>query len=226
MIARRLARVVLSLSLLAAAACASRPPARAFAPAAPADAADAERALDEAVRRADALPASRLLYDAKIGSRGSPTVPGTLAVTYDGRALRRASLTGPFGARVAEYDAGTVTGEDRTALVVDPAALRAVLAGAWPGKPASIRGCDGNDCLAEYDGRVRASAVVDRAAARLVSLTIEGDSGRLDVDYSGKADPWPEKIAARDERSGRSLKLSLVAVEPAATATPAPEPPR
>ena len=45
--------------------------------------------------------------------KGAPSVPGTLAVTYDGTTVRRASLTGPFGSRVAEYDSGRVTGEDQ-----------------------------------------------------------------------------------------------------------------
>ncbi len=50
----------------------------------------------------------------------APSVPGTLAVSYDGKAVTLASLTGPFGSRVAEYRDGAVTGEDRKALVVDP----------------------------------------------------------------------------------------------------------
>ena len=151
-----------------------------------------------------------------------PAVPGTLAVTYDGREIARASLTGPFGKRVAEYNAGSVTGEDRQAFVVDPEALRAVLSGAWPGEPASIEGCDGDECLVVWPpaagtkggGRVAVSGVVDRRAARFRSLTLEGERGTLAVTYEGENDPWPSRIDASEERSSRGLKLTLAAREP------------
>jgi hypothetical protein len=158
-----------------------------------------------------------------------PAVPGTLAVTYDGQQVARASLTGPFGKRVAEYDAGSVTGEDRQALVVDPGALRAVLSGAWPGSPSSVEGCDGDDCLVAWTpvqgGRVGVSAVVDRRVRRLRSLVLDGDRGRLVVDYDGEADPWPRRIAAVEERSGRGLKLVLVGMEAAGAPAPATDAP-
>ena len=159
-----------------------------------------------------------------------PAVPGTLAVTYDGREVARASLTGPFGKRVADYNAGSVTGEDRKAFVVDPEALRAVLSGVWPGEPASIEGCDGDECLvvwpspgsAKAGGRVEVSGVVDRRAARFRSLTLEGDRGTLAVTYEGEIEPWPSRIDASEERSGRGLKLSLAAREPGEAAPASP----
>jgi hypothetical protein len=179
--------------------------------------------------RAASLAASRLLYDARMSPGKGPSVPGTLAVTYDGRDVARASLTGPFGKRVAEYDAGSVTGEDRQALVVDPGAMRAVLSGAWPGLPSTVEGCDGDDCLVVWtlfnegfhDSRVGVSGVVDRRAGRLRSLVLEGDRGRLVVTYEGEADPWPRRVAAREEKSGRGLKLELVAQESAGAPAPA-----
>jgi len=206
--------VLVSLALLSG--CAGRVAARHFVPAGPDDARETIEALAAAERRAADLPASRLLYDAKMGGRGGPAVPGTLAVTYDGTSVRRASLTGPFGSRVAEYDSGKITGEDRRALVLDPASLKAVLAGAWPGEPASIDGCDEADCLAVWNSPFRVTATVDRRQQRLDELAIAADGGRLTVTYGGAADPWPRRISAREETSGRSLNLSLVAVEPAA----------
>ena len=74
-----------------------------------------------------------------MGSSGLPAAPGTLAVTYDGGRVVSASLTGPFGSHVADYDDGTVTGEDRKAFMVDPEALRSVLAGAWARSPRPVR---------------------------------------------------------------------------------------
>ncbi len=217
MIPRPLAAFAVLVPLFVLSGCASRAAARHFAPALASEARETIEALAAAERRAADLPASRLLYDAKMAGGSGPAVPGTLAVTYDGTAVRRASLTGPFGARVAEYDAGKVTGQDRGALVVDPASMRAVLAGAWPGEPASIDGCDGADCLAVWNSPVRVTATVDRNARRLDALDIVGDGGRLTVTYEGDVDPWPRRITAREEKSGRSLRLSLVAVEPAAS---------
>ena len=57
--------------------------------------------------------------------------------------------------------------------------------------------------------------MLDLTENRLRSIRITGTAGRLDVSYSGSFSPWPEKIAVRDAKSGRSLALSLLAVEPA-----------
>jgi hypothetical protein len=204
------------------AACASRRAARHFPPPTEAQKQEALAAVAAAQERAASLMASRLLYDARMSPGKGPAVPGTLAVIYDGRDVTRASLTGPFGKRVAEYDAGSVTGEERQALVVEPGALRAVLSGAWPGVPSSVEGCGEGECLVVWTpapgGRVAVSGVVDQRAARLRSLLLEGDRGTLSVTYDGEADPWPGRIGAVEERSGRSLKLHLVAREPGETA--------
>ena len=145
---------------------------RSFAPAGPDDVREALSAWTAARQRADSLPPSRLLYDARMGTSGLPSVPGTLAVTYGGDRIRSASLTGPFGSRIAEYregerkDAGTITGEDRKAFVVDPEALRSVLAGVWRGDSDALRvaGRDGADCLLTWSGAAnayRAEGVLD-----------------------------------------------------------------
>lgn len=182
----------------------------------PADETASREALDawDRIRaRVSELPSSRLLYDAKIGKGAVAAVPGTLAVTYTDGQVRRASLTGPFGSRIAEFAEGSLTGEDRQAFMVDPEALRSVLAGTWPGAPSSVEGCDGEACLLVWDGTPRVSAVVDRVARETRSLSLEGQGGRLVARYSGAAAPWPERIGITEERSERTLALKLVAVE-------------
>lgn len=149
-----------------------------------------------------------------MGSSGLPSVPGTLAVTYDGRRIVTASLTGPFGAHIADYREGAVTGQDKRAFVVDPDALRAVLAGVWTGAPSAVAGRDGNDCLLTWDGAHRVEAVLDVREQRLGALILSGNGGSLRVSYSGRIDPWPERIALKDRRTGRSLSLELLAIEP------------
>jgi hypothetical protein len=213
-------RALVRLALLAVvpplAACATGGAVLRFSPASETDARAALEAWGAIRQRAAGLPSSRLLYDAKMGSGSVAAVPGTLAVTYTDGQVRRASLTGPFGSRIAEYADGTVTGEDRKALVVDPEALRSVLAGTWPGPPSGVAGCNADACLLVWDGPPRVGAIVDRAGRRTRSLSVEDEDGKLVATYSGAASPWPERIGLREERSARSLALKLVAVEPQA----------
>lgn len=219
-------------------ACAGGGALRRFGPAGPEDVREALAAWTSAQQRADSLPPSRLLYDARMGTSGLPSVPGTLAVTYGDDRVRAASLTGPFGSRVAEYregegnhqGVGVITGEDRKAFVVDPDALRSVLAGVWRGaadSPApTVAGRDGADCLLTWSGggvAYRAEAVLDLSSQRLRSLALSGAGGRLSIAYAGEFRPWPQRIALKEESSGRSLSLSLIATEPL-NASPAPGP--
>ncbi len=194
-------------------ACAARTAAPHFVAASPGQVRAALTAWAAAADRAASLPPSRLLYDARMAS-GVASLPGTLAVTYDGRLIQRASLTGPFGSKIAEYVSGTFTGEDRRALVADPEALRSVLAGTWPGVPSGVAGCDGAECLLVWNGATSVEGVVDVDASQVLSLVIAGQSGRLAVVYDGAANPWPERITLREERSARSLSLRLAAIEP------------
>jgi hypothetical protein len=211
------------LSLLSS--CSGGGAVRRFGPAGPEDVREALSAWTSARQRADSLPPSRLLYDARMGTSGLPSVPGTLAVTYGGDRVRAASLTGPFGSRVAEYGSGVITGEDRKAFVVDPEALRSVLAGVWRGDPETVAGRDGADCLLTWSGAAnayRAEAVLDLQAQRLRSLALSGGGGRLSVTYAGEFRPWPERIALKEDASGRSLSLSLIATEPLSETPPTP----
>ncbi len=87
-----------------------------------------------------------------------------------------ASLTGPFGSRIAEYRDGRLTGQDRKAFVVDPEALRSVLAGVWNGgSPAGRRPRRRGHCLLAFDGGdARVVAVLDVASRSLVSMDVSG----------------------------------------------------
>ena len=207
-------------SILLLGACAGASTRRYFDPAGPEDVREALTAWTAVQERAASLPPSRLLYDARMGTSGLPSVPGTLAVTYDGERIRSASLTGPFGSRIADYGDGVITGEDRKAFVVDPEALRSVLAGAWIGSPASVAGRTGNDALLVWHDASHTQAVLDLHERRLRSLSLSGSGGTLTVSYAGQIEPWPERIALKEDRSGRGLSLSLIATEPL-TAVPA-----
>jgi hypothetical protein len=219
---RSLRLALLGVLFCTLAACATSRSQRRFNPATPEQQSQALSAWSAARERAESLPASRLLYDAKMSSGGVPSVPGTLAVSYDGKAVTLASLTGPFGSRVAEYRDGSVTGEDKKALVVDPDVLRSVLAGAPNGSLVSVEGCDSGECLVSWSaGAGRGAAVVGVADSAVKSMNLSGSAGHLVVDYSGEAAPWPPRITVQDETSGRSLSLKLVAVEPAVAAASA-----
>jgi hypothetical protein len=198
--------------------CATVPAARRFRPVTAEDAATALAAWGRLRDRAAALPAAHLLYDAKLESGGLARVPGTLAVSYDGTDIRTATLTGPFGKRLAEYRDGVVRGEDRRAFVIEPEVLRAVLAGSWNGAAPSVEGRDEDDYLLTWGGTAHVVAVLDAATQSLRSLDLESETGHLEVTYGGTADPWPARITMRDEGSGRSLVLKLLAVERTAAA--------
>jgi hypothetical protein len=211
----RLRRLAAALPFAVLVACATTRPARRFAPASEAEAREALVAWQASLERAASLPASRLLYDARISKGGAPPVPGTLAVTYDGRAVVTASLTGPFGSRIAEYRDGRVSGEDRAALLVQPEAMRAVLAGgAWSGVTPSVEGVDAGQARLAFQAEgARVRVVLDLATKNPVSLEVQGPDGHLFVEYAGAADPWPARVDAREETTHRRAVLKLLAVE-------------
>jgi len=216
----RLRLLAAALSSTVLAACATPRPARRFVPATDVEAREAIAAWQASLERAASLPASRLLYDARLSKGGAPPVPGTLAVTYDGRAVVTASLTGPFGSRIAEYRDGRVSGEDRAALLIQPEAMRAVLAGgAWSGVAPAIEGVDAGQARLAFDVEgARVRVVLDLATRNPVSLEIAGPDGRLLVDYAGAADPWPPRVDAQEEKTHRRVALKLLAVEKAGNA--------
>jgi hypothetical protein len=206
----------LGLTVALAACATAPPPASTLPPPGPDETRLALAAWDAARARASSLPASRLLYDAKMASGAAPGVPGPLAVTYDGTAVVAASLTGPFGSHVAEYRNGELTGQDRKAFVVEPAALTSILAGDWRSASApSVEGFGGGRALlALRGGEERVRVLLDVAGTRVASLDVEGASGRLSVTYEGEISPWPARLHLADLSAKRSLSLKLVAVEP------------
>jgi hypothetical protein len=196
-------------------ACASRAPA--FGPS---GLDESRRALDAwatALERADSLGPARLLYDAKM-SEGLVKVPGTLAVEARPGYLE-ATLTGPFGSPIARYASGVLAAKGARPIPLEPEELRAVLAGVWRA-PARVEGARAGESLLRFTGRDPVEAVLDVGRARLQTLKIERPEAELVATYSGRLDPWPERITIEDRRSGKMLQLILVAKEPASAPAP------
>ncbi|HEV8232433.1 MAG TPA: hypothetical protein VGQ75_08790 [Thermoanaerobaculia bacterium] len=181
----------------------------------PAGAEDSRRALDaweQAIERADSLGPVRLLYDARM-SEGLVKIPGTLAVQAQPGYLE-ATLTGPFGSPVARYSSGVLEARGAKPIPLDAEELRAVLAGVWR-SPARIEGARPGQSLLRFTGRDEVEGVLDIADARLESLTIARPEAELVATFSGRLDPWPERITIEDRRTGKRLQLTLVAKESA-----------
>jgi hypothetical protein len=212
---RRLRFVVLVALLVATASCASRPPA--FGPAGIDDSRRALEAWTAALERADSLGPARLLYDAKM-SEGFVKVPGTLAVEARPDRLE-ATLTGPFGSPIARYASGILEAKGAPPFPLEPEELRAVLAGVWR-TPARVEGARAGESLLRFTGRDPVEAVLDVGQARLETLKIERPEAELVATYSGRLDPWPERITIQDRRTGKMLQLTLVAREPASATAP------
>jgi hypothetical protein len=209
---RRLGLVGLLALLGAGYSCASRPPA--FGPS---GAEESQRALDAwetALQRADSLGPAKILYDAKM-SEGLVKIPGTLAVEARPDRLE-ATLTGPFGSPVARYASGVLQAKGARPIPLDAEELRAVLAGVWR-SPARVEGARGTESLLKFEGRDKVQAVLDVASTRVQTLTIDRPEAELVATYSGRLDPWPEKITIEDRRSGKVLQLTMVAKEPVDT---------
>ena len=194
-----------------AAGCAARGPRR-FPAAGAEEARQALLAWSEAVSRGASLSPSRLLYDARFG-QGLFQSSGTLAVVERGDSLS-ATLTGPFGAVVARYGGGVVEAQGAAPLPLDGGTLRAILAGVWMGGTPRVAGCDAGDCLLRWEETEPVEAVLQVAAARLRTLRLARHEGEILAAYSGAFAPWPERIEAEELRSGRKLRLHLLAREP------------
>jgi hypothetical protein len=216
---RRTRLLLLLVSTLAAPtwSCASRPPA--FRPAGAEDARRALGAWENALARADSLPAVRLLYDARL-SEGLVKFPGTLAVNAQ-RDRLEATLTGPFGSQLAHYASGILEGKGLHPIPLDAEELRAVLAGVWRATP-QVAGARGDRVLMRFPGAERVEGVLDVTEARLESLHISRPEADLVATYAGVRDPWPERITLEDRRSGRRVQLTLVGKEPADPAPTSP----
>jgi hypothetical protein len=203
-------RLFVVLAIAAAAwGCAARRPV--FGPAGVEDSRRALEAWKAALDRADSLGPTRILYDAKM-SEGLVKFPGTLAVEA-ARDRLEATLTGPFGSPVARYSSGVLEAKGAKPIPLDAEELRAVLAGVWR-TPPRVEGARSGQTLLAFTGRDRVEAVLDLAGTRVETLTIERPEAELVAIYSGRLDPWPEKITIEDRRSGKVLQLTMVAREP------------
>lgn len=170
--------------------------------------------------RADSQGPVRLLYDVKM-SEGLLKVPGTLAVEALPGKLE-ATMTGPFGSPIARYASGVLEARGAKPLPLEPEELLSLLAGVWRTAP-QVAGARSGEILLRFAGSERVEGVLDLAGSRLTSLRIERAGADLFAIFSGKLDPWPEKISIEDRRSGRRLLLALVAREPVESAA-APTP--
>ena len=167
----------------------------------------------DAVRRADSLPPSRLLYDARFG-HGAVQMSGTLAVVATRESLK-ATATGPFGSTLAQYEDGALRFKGRDPLFLDPGVLRGALAGIWRDGAPTVVGSSGTDGLLRWEtGGVIAEAVFDVAAARVRSLRVADAHGEVSVLFSGAFDPWPRVVELSETKSDQHLRLKRVAIEP------------
>lgn len=209
-------RSILSLfawaaALLGSGACASRALPR-FDPAGAAEAARVLEIWESALERADRSAASRLLYDASV-SQGLARIPGTLAVSQRPGSVE-ATLTGPFGSPIARYEAGVLRGDRLRPLAIEPEELRALLAGVWRGEAPEVAGVRDGLALLRWEGMGRVEGVLDVEAGRLASLRIVRPQGELVARYSGRWDPWPQRIELHEGSSGSKVRLSLIGLEP------------
>jgi hypothetical protein len=184
---------------------------RSFSPAGPDETARALAAWRAAVERAESLPPSRLLYDAKI-RRGIASLSGTLALST--REPVRGTLTGPFGSTLAVYENGALQGEGFPPVVIEAGPLLALLAGVWKAPGALVRGIDGGDALLAWPGPTEAEGVLDVEGRRFRSLRIARDDRSYEAAYSWGTDPWPGRVDLEDLASSNRLQLNLQAREP------------
>ena len=201
---------VLVLAVVAGSGCASRGPI--FAPAGGEEVARALEAWRSSVARAEQLPPSRLLYEARL-TQGMGKWTGTLAVTESAGRVE-ASLTGPFGSPVAAYADGELRGERIRTLAIGPEDLRSLLAGVWKAADPRVRGVNRGDALLVWgDAATHVEGVLDVEGGRFRSLEVSRPEGKIVAAYAGTADPWPTQIALQDSASGARMRLKLLTRE-------------
>lgn len=202
------------LLVLVASGCASRSVRRPF-PAGPVAEEQTARVLEawhRAVDRADTLPPSRLLYEAKI-RQGLASVSGTLAMSTAPPV--RGTLAGPFGSPLATYADGMLAGEKLAPVRIEPEPLLSLLAGVWREAGAHVAGMRGDEALLEWgSGASKVEGVVRIGDARFVSLHVERQGRAFEAEYAGAAQPWPERVTLTDVASGSTMRLVLQAKEP------------
>jgi hypothetical protein len=206
-----LAAAALVAALLAVPGCASRPVPRHFLPAGADQSARALAAWRDAVARSETVGPSRLLYDAKI-RQGLASVSGTLALVT--APALRGTLAGPFGAPIATYADGALTGEKFAPVRIEPEPLLALLAGVWREPSPQVRGIEGEDALLAWSSDSKAEGVLRMTGARFLSIRVEREGRAFEAQYSGNPDPWPARVAITDLSTGSAMRLVLRAQEP------------
>jgi hypothetical protein len=196
-------------AVLLGTACASR--ALRFGPASAETSATALREWERAVDRAGQLRDENILYDAAM-TQGLFRAAGTLAVRLRGERVD-GTLAGPFGSSIATYTDGELRGEKISPVRLPPEELRAVLAGIWIGPPAEIAGENGSEVLLRWSGAFPAEGVFNLERAELGMLRVQRAEGQLEARFSGRRDPWPDRIEIEEKRTGSSLKLRLLSRE-------------
>jgi hypothetical protein len=178
---------------------------------------EAERALAiwrDAAARAETRGPARLLYEARV-SQGPFRMSGTLAVVESSRAVD-ATLSGPFGDVVARYEDGALRGNGIRPILVAPDELRSLLAGIWKGtEEPAVAGMDGQDALLRWTGPEQVEGVLNLAAGRFKSLRVTRPEGAIIATYSGDTSSRPQRIELEDVKSGNTMRLTLIAAEPA-----------
>lgn len=209
---RSVLTVLLLLVALAPACAARRQPV--FVPAAREEVERALAAWSEAVARAEARGAARLLYEARV-SQGPFRMSGTLAVRESPEGVD-ATLSGPFGDAIARYTEGALRGNGIRPIRIASEELRWLLAGIWKGSEApDVAGMDGQDAFLRWTEGERIEGILDVARGRFKSLKVTRPEGAISATYSGEDSSWPQRIDLQDVGSGNRLRLTLIASEPA-----------
>jgi hypothetical protein len=184
-----------------------------FTPAAREEAERALSAWSDAVARAEARGAARLLYEARV-SQGPFRMSGTLAVQQSAAGVE-ALLSGPFGDAIARYTDGALRGNGIRPIRIAPEELRWLLAGVWKGdETPAVGGLNGQDALLRWTGKEQVDGILDLARGRFKSVNVARAEGAIAASYSGEGSPWPQRIELKDLGSGYTLRLTLVASEP------------
>jgi hypothetical protein len=196
-------------AVLLGTACASR--ALRFGPASAETSVAALRGWETAAARAGPAQDENLLYEAAM-TQGPFRTGGTLAVRLRGERVE-GTLAGPFGSPIATYSNGELRGEKLSPVRLPAEELRAVLAGIWIGASPEVAGENGAEVLLRWGGAFAAEGVFNLHRAELEMLRIQSADGQLEARFSGRRNPWPDRIEIEEKRTGSSLKLKLLSRE-------------
>ena len=102
-------------------------------------------------------------------------------------------------------------------IVIGDEELHWLLSGAWRGRyPPLVAGIDGDSALLRWDGGAeQVEAILDVPRARFLSLRVQRRDGAIGARYPDDAAGRPRRIYLEDLASGNTLRLTLLAAEPA-----------